>query len=72
MHIADNDYPMGTAMRMGPGNFPVALGGALGLFGICRRRSSARSCSAPRWSLPRWSGRRCAGKNRVLFLDQTP
>jgi hypothetical protein len=32
--IADNDYPMGTAMRMGPGNFPVALGGILGLFGI--------------------------------------
>jgi putative tricarboxylic transport membrane protein len=34
MHIADNDYPMGTAMRMGPGNFPVALGLILGLFGI--------------------------------------
>jgi hypothetical protein len=32
--IADNDYPMGTAMRMGPGNFPVALGLILGLFGI--------------------------------------
>jgi hypothetical protein len=32
--IADRDYPMGTAMRMGPGNFPVALGGILGLFGI--------------------------------------
>jgi hypothetical protein len=34
MHIADNDYPMGTAMRMGPGNFPTLLGGILGLFGI--------------------------------------
>lgn len=34
IHIADNDYPMGTAMRMGPGNFPVALGGILALFGI--------------------------------------
>ena len=34
IHIADRDYPMGTAMRMGPGNFPVLLGGILGLFGI--------------------------------------
>ncbi|MGH8692193.1 MAG: tripartite tricarboxylate transporter TctB family protein [Burkholderiales bacterium] len=34
IHIADNDYPMGTAMRMGPGNFPVMLGGILGLFGV--------------------------------------
>ncbi len=34
IHIADRDYPMGTALRMGPGNFPVLLGGILGLFGI--------------------------------------
>ena len=34
MAIADRDLPMGTAMRMGPGNFPVLLGGILGLFGI--------------------------------------
>jgi putative tricarboxylic transport membrane protein len=34
MHVADNDYPMGTAMRMGPGNFPLALGAILGFFGI--------------------------------------
>lgn len=33
-YIADRDYPMGTLMRMGPGNFPVYLGGILGLFGI--------------------------------------
>jgi hypothetical protein len=32
--IADRDLPMGTMMRMGPGNFPVLLGGILGLFGI--------------------------------------
>lgn len=34
IHIADRDYPMGSAMRMGPGNFPVLLGGILGLFGV--------------------------------------
>ncbi len=34
IRIADNDYPMGTAMRMGPGNFPVLLGGILALFGV--------------------------------------
>lgn len=32
--IADRDLPMGTMMRMGPGNFPVLLGGILGFFGI--------------------------------------
>jgi len=34
IHIADRDLPMGTAMHMGPGNFPVLLGGILGFFGI--------------------------------------
>ena len=34
IRIADNDYPMGTLMRMGPGNFPVLLGGILALFGV--------------------------------------
>jgi len=28
------DYPMGSALRMGPGYFPVVLGGIIGLFGI--------------------------------------
>jgi len=28
------DYPMGTALRMGPGYFPIVLGGMIGLFGI--------------------------------------
>jgi hypothetical protein len=28
------DYPMGTALRMGPGYFPIVLGGIIGLFGI--------------------------------------
>ncbi len=34
IRIADNDYPMGTLMRMGPGNFPVALGAILAFFGL--------------------------------------
>jgi hypothetical protein len=28
------DYPMGSALRMGPGYFPIVLGGLIGLFGI--------------------------------------
>ena len=28
------DYPMGSAMRMGPGYFPTILGGILFLFGV--------------------------------------
>jgi putative tricarboxylic transport membrane protein len=28
------DYPMGSALRMGPGYFPIVLGGLMGLFGI--------------------------------------
>src|SRR3954467_13782685 len=31
------DYPMGTALRMGPGYFPIVLSGMLILFGSCRR-----------------------------------
>jgi hypothetical protein len=34
MHIADRDYPMGTALRMGPGNFPLWLGWILVGFGV--------------------------------------
>ena len=33
-HIADRDYPMGTALRMGPGNFPLWLGWVLVGFGV--------------------------------------
>lgn len=50
IHIADNDYPMGTAMRMGPGNFPVALGGVLALFGIFL---AARGIWRMPWRAPR-------------------
>src|SRR5688572_8881474 len=28
------DYPMGSALRMGPGYFPIVLGSIIGLFGI--------------------------------------
>jgi putative tricarboxylic transport membrane protein len=28
------DYPMGSALRMGPGYFPIVLGGIMGLFGV--------------------------------------
>jgi hypothetical protein len=28
------DYPMGSALRMGPGYFPIVLGGIIGIFGI--------------------------------------
>ena len=31
--VVARDYPMGTAMRMGPGYFPTVLGGILCLFG---------------------------------------
>ena len=34
MHYADRDLPMGTLTRMGPGNFPAALGAILAFFGL--------------------------------------
>jgi putative tricarboxylic transport membrane protein len=33
IYMAQN-YPMGSALRMGPGYFPIVLGGIMGLFGI--------------------------------------
>ena len=32
--VIARDYPMGSAMRMGPGYFPTILGGILCLFGV--------------------------------------
>ena len=32
--VVARDYPMGSAMRMGPGYFPTILGGILCLFGV--------------------------------------
>jgi putative tricarboxylic transport membrane protein len=33
--VGAEDYPMGFTERMGPGYFPMVLGGILTLFGIC-------------------------------------
>ena len=41
IHIADRDLPMGTMMRMGPGNFPALLGGILGLLASTWRRAAS-------------------------------
>jgi hypothetical protein len=41
MSIARN-YPFGTALRMGPGYFPVVLGGLLVVFGLYLAGSSMR------------------------------
>src|SRR4051812_5494262 len=32
--ILARDYPFGSALRMGPGYFPIVLGGLLTLFGL--------------------------------------
>jgi putative tricarboxylic transport membrane protein len=32
--VISRDFPMGTAMRMGPGYFPTALGGIMALLGV--------------------------------------
>jgi hypothetical protein len=37
------DYPIGFTERMGPGYFPTALGGILGLFGLCLMIRGIRS-----------------------------
>ncbi len=41
------DYPMGTAMQMGPGIYPTVLGGLLVLLGGDHRGSSLRSTAGP-------------------------
>src|SRR5215831_14593930 len=50
--IARN-YPFGTALRMGPGYFPVVLGGVLILFGLAILGGSSRNGEpiAGSWSL---------------------
>lgn len=43
------DYPMGSAMRMGPGYFPVILGGLLSLLGLATlARGFLRKSDPPR------------------------
>jgi uncharacterized membrane protein len=51
--VIARDYPYGTALRMGPGYFPTALGAVLALFGLYFVVRGVRS-SAPiegNWSL---------------------
>ncbi len=46
--VVARGYPMGSAMRMGPGYFPTVLGGILCLFGAyltVRGIRSARKCA---------------------------
>jgi len=48
------DYPMGTALRMGPGYFPIVLSGMLILFGIyCLVQGLLKPehLNGPNWSL---------------------
>ena len=53
------DYAMGTALRMGPGYFPVVLGALLILFGLYCIASGLRSNEQIQgsWSLDRKSTR---------------
>ena len=51
--VISRDYPMGSAMRMGPGYFPVVLGGLLVVFGLYLLGSGLRGSArieSP-WSL---------------------
>jgi hypothetical protein len=52
MFIARN-YPFGTALRMGPGYFPMVLGGVLILFGLATLATGLRDGEAIQgsWSL---------------------
>jgi hypothetical protein len=52
MFIARN-YPFGTALRMGPGYFPMVLGGLLILFGLATLATGLRDSEkiAGSWSL---------------------
>jgi len=48
------DYPAGTALRMGPGYFPTALGGLLSVVGLA---GIARACYRSGAPVPRLHGR---------------
>jgi putative tricarboxylic transport membrane protein len=41
--VISRDYPMGSAMRMGPGYFPTLIGGALVVIGVVISALSFRS-----------------------------
>lgn len=68
MAIADRDLPMGTAMRMGPGNFPVLLGGILGLFGIyLAARGLGWPEKTPRRAVWEWRPVTCIVASMLIF-----
>ena len=50
--VIARDYPLGSAMRMGPGYFPAILGGLLCLFGGTLIVRGIRSRRPPRRSAP--------------------
>ena len=51
--VLARDYPFGTALRMGPGYFPIVLGGLLIVFGLYVLASGLRRAEAMAgsWSL---------------------
>lgn len=51
--IISRDYPMGSALRMGPGYFPMVLGGIMVVFGIVVMIQGLRSQEKVKgnWSL---------------------
>lgn len=61
--IMGQDYPMGSAGRMGPGYFPTVLGGLLAVLGVV---SVARSLFRPGETIGRF-----AIKNLLLVLGAT-
>ena len=69
--VIARNYPMGSAMRMGPGYFPTVLGGLLCLFGIylfVRGVLSGGNTPAlhttPRWGGGEWSAAaRCVARS---------
>ena len=46
--LVARNYPFGTALRMGPGFFPVILGGLLVLFGLTFSPSACAAVKASR------------------------
>jgi hypothetical protein len=50
--VIGRDYPVGVALRMGPGYFPIILGAIIGLFGLYFLITALRSTETmdPNWS----------------------
>jgi hypothetical protein len=64
--ILGRDYPMGTAVRMGPGYFPAVLGGLLAVFGLYFVARSLHSPVAVEGRLP-WRAAVVLPLSLVLF-----